>query len=71
MTGPDYRLVVMVLETHVGASLEFGPKGAVARERAKIGARYEELKRGGAGYGEALRLAREEWLREYLERREG
>jgi hypothetical protein len=65
VTEADLLFAVRVLETPLGSTLEYDADHPVARERAGVLARYEDLRRA-LGFTEASRLARAEWLGRFL-----
>jgi hypothetical protein len=68
MTEADLLFAVRVLEGSLGRTLEYDADHPVARERATLSARADEL-RPGLGFTEASRLARAEWLGRFLAER--
>lgn len=71
MTEADLLFAVRVMEGRPGPTLEYDPDHPVARGRAALSKRVDEL-RPVLGFTEASRLARVEWLgRSLAERQDG
>jgi hypothetical protein len=68
MNPAELLFAVAVLEAPGSGRLEYDPDHPVAKARAKVSARYQDLK-GTLGFTEASRLARAEWLGRFLAER--